>query len=96
MPIDIVHRSLKKLVLTIVILLGGDLTAAPAYAATMRCGALLVGVGDTEYEVLQKCGPPTYKQGDEWIYDRGPGSFLKIVVFGLGKVLFIREQMPFT
>ncbi|NIO40866.1 MAG: DUF2845 domain-containing protein [Burkholderiales bacterium] len=62
----------------------------------MRCGTRLVEIGDTEYQVLQKCGPPTYKQGNQWIYDRGPGRFMNIVVFGLGKVLSIREEMPFT
>lgn len=68
----------------------------PAAAASMRCGEDIVNVGDPEFVVLQKCGPPTYKQGDQWIYDRGAGNFLKIVVFGLGKVLFIKEEMPFT
>ncbi|MFQ5993922.1 MAG: DUF2845 domain-containing protein [Acidiferrobacterales bacterium] len=65
-------------------------------AATMRCGSRLVEVGDTEYEVLKKCGPPAYKQHNQWIYDRGAGRFLKIVVFGNGRVLFIKDQMPFT
>lgn len=69
---------------------------APVAAASMWCGNDIVNVGDPEVVVLQKCGPPSYKNGDQWIYDRGPGSFLKIVVFGLGKVLYIKEEMPFT
>lgn len=68
----------------------------PVSAASMRCGSDIVNVGDLEFEVLRKCGPPIYKQGDHWVYDLGPGNFLKIVVFGLGKVLFIKEEMPFT
>lgn len=89
------HRMLKFLVIATA-LIGMSVNALPASAASMRCGSNIVNVGDLEFEVLQKCGPPTYKQGDQWIYDRGPGNFLKIVVFGLGKVLFIKEQMPFT
>jgi hypothetical protein len=84
------------LLLFAVLVLAVWLRAGPVSAASMRCGADIVNVGDPEFVVLQKCGPPTYKQGDQWIYDRGAGSFLKIVVFGLGKVLFIKEDMPFT
>jgi hypothetical protein len=69
---------------------------APVAAASMWCGNDIVNIGDPEVVVLQKCGPPTYKNGDQWIYDRGPGNFLKIIVFGLGRVLYIKEDMPFT
>jgi hypothetical protein len=69
---------------------------APVAAVSMWCGNDIVNIGDPEVVVLQKCGPPTYKNGDQWIYDRGPGNFLKIIVFGLGRVLYIKEDMPFT
>ncbi len=85
-----------RILLFAVLILGTLSHTKPVSAASMRCGTDIVNVGDPEFVVLQKCGPPTYKQGDQWIYDRGPGSFLKIVVFGLGKVLFIKEEMPFT
>lgn len=85
-----------RILLFAVLILGVVSHPKPVSAASMRCGADIVNVGDPELVVLQKCGPPTYKQGDQWIYDRGAGSFLKIVVFGLGKVLFIKEEMPFT
>jgi len=86
----------RRMLLLAALILGALCHARPASAASMRCGEDIVNVGDPEFVVLQKCGPPTYKQGDQWIYDRGAGSFLKIVVFGLGKVLFIKEEMPFT
>lgn len=85
-----------RILLFVVLILGALSHTKPVSAASMRCGTDIVNVGDPEVVVLQKCGPPTYKQADQWIYDRGPGSFLKIVVFGLGKVLFIKEEMPFT
>ena len=84
----------------ILLFLGVFVTAlsytAPVTAASMWCGNDIVNIGDPEVVVLQKCGPPTYKNGDQWIYDRGPGNFLKIIVFGLGRVLYIKEDMPFT
>jgi len=67
------------------------LTTTAAFAAGMRCGSRLVEIGDTEYEVARKCGQPSYKEGNRWIYDRGTGRFLKILKFGNGKLLFIDE-----
>ena len=89
-------RRLSTMLFVAGLLVGTLFSTSPVSAASMRCGSDIVNVGDLEFEVLQKCGPPTYKQGNQWIYDRGPGNFLKIVVFGLGKVLFIKEEMPFT
>lgn len=43
------------------------LTAAPAHA--MRCGNLLVLEGNYTFEVLEKCGPPQYR--DERVEYRG-------------------------
>ncbi len=70
--------------------------ATGVFAASMRCGTHIVDVGDTELTVMKNCGPPTYAKGNRWYYDRGPGRFLKIVVFGNGRVLFIQEEMSFT
>lgn len=49
------------------------LLAAPAGAATLRCGSALVSTGDHVREVLDKCGEPVsrevigYRQrGDYW------------------------------
>jgi len=36
--------------------------------------------GPGKYEVLKKCGEPTIRSGDTWIYDR-PGSVKYVVVF---------------
>ena len=70
--------------------------ATDIFAASMRCGTHILNVGDMEQAVIKKCGPPTYVHGNRWYYDRGPGRFLKIVVIGNGRVLFIQEEMSFT
>jgi hypothetical protein len=69
--------------------------ATDVFAESMRCGTHIINVGDTELTVMKKCGPPTYAKGNRWYYDRGPRRFLKIVVFGNGRVLFIQEDMSF-
>ncbi len=71
-------------------------TAATVFAAGMRCGGKLVAIGDTEYQVLRKCGEPSYKAANRWIYDRGAGRFIKILKFGNGKLLFIEETLSHT
>ena len=59
----------------------------PALAESLRCGTKLVIKGDTESEVLSKCGPPTEKGERAWTYKRG-GEITKLRFAG-GKVAII-------
>ena len=53
-------------------------------AGSMRCGTHLISSGGRpgpgKYEVLKKCGEPTIRSGDTWVYDK-PGSAKYVVVF---------------
>ena len=55
-----------------------------ALAGSMRCGTHIISTGGLhgpgKYEVLKKCGEPTIRSGDTWIYDK-PGSKKYVVVF---------------
>ena len=55
-----------------------------ALAGTMRCGTHIISTGGLhgpgKYEVLKKCGEPTARSGDTWIYDK-PGGKKYVVVF---------------
>jgi hypothetical protein len=55
-----------------------------AFADSMRCGSHIISTGGLngpgKYEVLKKCGEPTVRSGDTWIYDR-PGGVKYVVVF---------------
>ncbi len=68
------------------ILLGAMCLVGPASAATgfMRCGTHTISDsgrrGPGKYEVLKKCGEPTERFGNTWIYDR-PGRSKKILRF---------------
>ena len=60
----------------------------------VRCGNDLLesGLGTSRYLVLQKCGEPTFRDGNRWIYDRGE-SFLRILVFkDNGELSFIKDE----
>ncbi len=61
-------------------------------ADLMYCGKKLVNPGDSKFDVLQKCGEPTYKDANRWIYQQGTGKFNKILIFEGDKVGFIKED----
>jgi hypothetical protein len=45
---------------------------------SMKCGIHIIHDGGRyspgKYEVLKKCGEPTFRQGNTWVYDTGRGS----------------------
>ena len=46
-----------------------------ASAGSIQCGQSYIQDGERrppgKYEVLKKCGEPTYRQGNVWIYESG-------------------------
>ena len=45
-----------------------------ATAGSMSCGTHIISSGQGnspgQYEVLKRCGEPTFRQGNTWIYER--------------------------
>jgi hypothetical protein len=61
----------------------GLLLAGPVQAGSITCGDYTITddqeVGQTTDQVLEQCGEPTSKDGDNWIYDRsdeGEGIYI--------------------
>jgi hypothetical protein len=54
-----------------------------AYAGSMRCGQHIISdsgrTGPGMYEVLKRCGEPTARQGNTWVYEKG--SRRSVIVF---------------
>ena len=46
---------------------------------TFRCGTHLIQENDHIMSALEHCGEPTYKSGNQWIYDRGEHDFVTII-----------------
>jgi hypothetical protein len=65
-------------------------TATSARADSMECNGNLVSSGDSQATVLQNCGEPTSRDGDQWTYQQDE-SLSKIVTFGGGVVLTITD-----
>ena len=54
------------------------------YVQSFSCGGgqQPILVGDNEDVVLMKCGQPTYREADAWIYDRGVDSTMAVIYDG--------------
>ncbi len=57
----------------------------PVLADSVRCGSHIISAGERhgtdKYEVLKKCGEPTIRAGNTWIYEQTGGA-RRVVVFG--------------
>jgi hypothetical protein len=80
-----------------------SLIAAPA-GASFRCGRELIEEGDSVADLLLECGEPMLRQTiaventsttegivEQWTYNFGRGTFLKIVTIEAGKVAVIED-----
>jgi hypothetical protein len=70
----------KKSLLIITAIVLSALTLEPAFASgSMRCGTHIISAsgrtGTGMYEVLKKCGEPTERFGNTWIYKRGSTKY---------------------
>ena len=68
----------KSLFITAAIILSTFLLQ-PAFASgSMRCGSHIISAGQRSgpgmYEVLKKCGEPTDRFGNTWIYEQSGGA----------------------
>ena len=84
----------KVMTLTGAVVVLGLLALEPAWAGFMRCGSHTIEDGGRHgvgmYEVLKKCGQPTARFGNNWIYDRGGSK--KIVTFNdSGRISSIKD-----
>ena len=63
----------------------------PAFAeGSMRCGTHIISAsernGPERYEVLKKCGEPTARSGNTWVYERSHGAKTVVVFDASGKL----------
>lgn len=79
-----------KLITAALLLATGSL--GPAFAS-MKCGTHIIswGQGDSpgQYEVLKRCGEPTYRQGNTWIYEKSSSVSVKIRFDDQGNIIQI-------
>ena len=64
------------------------------YAGSIRCGSHLISDGGRHgpgtYEVLKRCGEPTFRQGNTWVYEKGKKRY--VIVFDVsGQILTIER-----
>ena len=77
----------SKLKLIIATLLFSIIIVEPVLANSMRCGTHIITAGLDEsespgmYEVLKRCGEPTARYGNTWVYEKS-SSVTHVVKFG--------------
>jgi hypothetical protein len=56
--------------------------------SVIQCPGGIVSIGDTRFDVEEKCGEPTRVEdnGHIWIYDYGPTEFVRYITFVEDKV----------
>jgi hypothetical protein len=81
-----VHAQFRAFITAALLLTG----ATSAIADSMECNGNLVSSGDSQESVLESCGEPTSRNGDQWTYQLDD-SLSKIVTFGGGVVLTISD-----
>jgi len=61
-----------------------------AYAGSMKCGQHIISdggrTGPGTYEVLKRCGEPTFRQGNTWVYERGEKRRVAVVFKDNGEI----------
>ena len=74
----------SKWIVASVILLSTLLMELALAADSIRCGTHIITAGGRhgpgKYEVLKKCGEPTARYGDTWVYEQH-GGVRRVVVF---------------
>ncbi len=77
----------------------GLLLSGTAQAGSMTCGQAIITDdqldGQVTQQILDKCGQPTSKDGDNWIYDRSDvGQGIYVLHFNdSGQLDSIEQQM---
>ena len=83
--------STFKLIAAMLLLTMGFMGSATA--GSMRCGTHIISSGQGnspgQYEVLKRCGEPTFRQGSTWIYERSSSVSRKIRFDNNGMILDI-------
>lgn len=84
-------NQMSKLIVASVLL--SALMLGTAFADSMRCGQHIISSGGLhgpdKYEVLKKCGEPTVRAGNSWIYEMSGGRTYKVVFGSDGSILRI-------
>ncbi len=74
--------KIKTLLITLIAAFS-MLTLQSVYAGSIRCGSHIRSdggrTGPGTYEVLKRCGEPTFRQGNSWVYEKGKNRY--VIVF---------------
>jgi hypothetical protein len=83
----------SKWIVASVFLLSTQLVDLALAADSIRCGTHIITAGGRhgpdKYEVLKKCGEPTSRFGNTWVYEQHGGARRTVVFDAVGNVMRI-------
>ena len=66
--------------------------SAEQEATSMLCDNGTVNIGDYDVDVQNKCGQPSSRQMNVWVYNFGPSQPVYTLIFDEGKLVRILED----
>jgi hypothetical protein len=81
------------ILVSLAVVLGGHAYVfASEEASTIECDNGVVNIGDFDVDVQAKCGEPSTKNMNVWVYNFGPDQPIYTVIFNDGRVARILED----
>ena len=65
--------------------------AVPAQADVLRCGSVIIELGDSRVKVMEHCGEPVVDEGARWYYKKS-NDVMTVLHFEADKVSFIEDE----
>ena len=62
-----------------------------AHADVLRCGSVIIELGDSRVKVLEHCGEPVVDEGARWYYKKS-GDVMTVLHFEADKVSYIEDE----
>ena len=76
-----------RLVLTVAFIF----CSVPAQADVLRCGSVIIELGDSRVKVMEHCGKPVVDEGVRWYYKKS-NDVMTVLHFEADKVSYIEDE----
>jgi hypothetical protein len=62
-----------------------------AQADVLRCGSVIIELGDSRVKVMEHCGEPVVDEGVRWYYKKS-GNVMTVLHFEADKISYIEDE----
>jgi hypothetical protein len=65
--------------------------SVPVHADVLRCGSVIIELGDSRVKVMEHCGEPVVDEGVRWYYKKS-NDVMTVLHFEADKVSYIEDE----